>query len=326
MATTKHRQSSISTQEDDTNLYSDVDEIFTKLDISQIHQLNKKYRNIIDDTKSNLHDLVGSKYRDLIKIAEDIGDIYQHSSDIDLKVQQLSYKPTKFISIYLDNYGKFDSYMRKQNALQSQKDSRSIIVRNVINKKLRKLDQKIKLGKSPLVHTSNFIYYAKVYHTIEKAFLDIIEKDNNINEKYYELKRNFKNYLEYEISAYNLPESILHANDKFKFNQRLNSKELIMNNPQVLLQDDLDLEFEEEDIEAEEEQDDTDEARNSENAFEVDEVVNSKLESYDRNTLALTNYLISYTILTGKSNLTESKFIELRFLFLQNLFKQLDNE
>ena len=131
MATTKHRQSSISTQEDDTNLYSDVDEIFTKLDISQIHQLNKKYRNIIDDTKSNLHDLVGSKYRDLIKIAEDIGDIYQHSSDIDLKVQQLSYKPTKFISIYLDNYGKFDSYMRKQNALQSQKDSRSIIVRNV---------------------------------------------------------------------------------------------------------------------------------------------------------------------------------------------------
>ena len=41
MATTKHRQSSISTQEDDTNLYSDVDEIFTKLDISQIHQLNK---------------------------------------------------------------------------------------------------------------------------------------------------------------------------------------------------------------------------------------------------------------------------------------------
>ena len=326
MATTKHRQSSISTQEDDTNLYSDVDEIFTKLDISQIHQLNKKYRNIIDDTKSNLHDLVGSKYRDLIKIAEDIGDIYQHSSDIDLKVQQLSYKPTKFISIYLDNYGKFDSYMRKQNALQSQKDSRSIIVRNVINKKLRKLDQKIKLGKSPLVHTSNFIYYAKVYHTIEKAFLDIIEKDNNINEKYYELKRNFKNYLEYEISAYNLPESILHANDKFKFNQRLNSKELIMNNPQVLLQDDLDLEFEEEDIEAEEEQDDTDEARNSENAFEVDEIVNSKLESYDRNTLALTNYLISYTILTGKSNLTESKFIELRFLFLQNLFKQLDNE
>ena len=88
-----------------------------------------------------------------------------------------------------------------------------------------------------------------------------------------------------------------------------------MNNPQVLLQDDLDLEFEEEDIEAEEEQDDTDEARNSENAFEVDEIVNSKLESYDRNTLALTNYLISYTILTGKSNLTESKFIELRFLF-----------
>ena len=326
MATTRHRQSSTSTLEDDVNSYSDVDEIFTKLNISQIHQLNKKYRNIIEETKSNLHDLVGNKYRDLIKIAEDIGDMYQHSSDIDLKVQQLSYKPTKFVSIYLDNYGKFDSYMRKQNALQSQKDSRSIIVRNVINKKLRKLDQKIKLGKSPLVHTSNFIYYAKVYYTIEKAFLDIINTDNNIREKYHELKRNFKNYLEYEISAYNLPESILHANDKFKFNQRLNTKELIMNNPQVLLQEDLDLEFEEEDIEAEEEQEDTETVRNSENAFEVDEAVNSKLESYDRNTLALTNYLISYTILTGESNLTKSKFVELRYLFLQELFKQLDNE
>ena len=33
--------------------------------------------------------------------------------------------------------------------------------------------------------------------------------------------------------------------------------------------------------------------------------------------------MISYTILTGKSNLTESKFIELRFLFLQNLLNSL---
>lgn len=41
MATTRHRQSSTSTLEDDVNSYSDVDEIFTKLNISQIHQLNK---------------------------------------------------------------------------------------------------------------------------------------------------------------------------------------------------------------------------------------------------------------------------------------------
>ncbi|RCK56214.1 hypothetical protein Cantr_05778 [Candida viswanathii] len=243
MADTSRRTSQVSLSDEELGSFTNVDEIFVKHNISQIQQLTKKYKSVIDSTKTDLHNLVGGKYRDLIKIAEDIDDMYQTSNDIDSRIQQLSYKPTKFVSIYLDSYGKFDSYSRKQNALATKKQTRSIIVRNVINKKLNKLDQKIRLGMSPLIHTSNFIYYAKVYYTIETLFKDIIQKDESIRLYFYQLKNNLNDYLEKELSCYNLPESIVHTNDKFKPSQRLNKNDLVMNNAQILLQDDFDIDY-----------------------------------------------------------------------------------
>ena len=323
MVDTSRRTSQVSLNDPELGSFSNVDEIFQKLNISQIQQLTKKYKTVIDSTKTDLHNLVGSKYRDLIKIAEDIDDMYQTSNDIDSRIQQLSYKPTKFVSIYLDNYGKFDTYCRQQNALATKKETREIIVRNVINKKLNKLDQKIRLGNSPLIHTSNFIYYAKVYYTIETLFKDIIDKDESIRLFFYQLKNNLNNYLESELACYNLPESIVHSNDKFKPSQRLNTNDLVMTNAQILLQDDFDIEFEVDDDELDDDNDDNEETGN---AFEVDEIVNSKLESYDRNTLVISNYLISYSILNGGKVLVLSKFFELRIAYINGLLKELRNK
>lgn len=320
MNDTSRRSSQVSFNDAELDSFTNVDDIFKKLNISQIQQLTKKYKSVIDSTKNDLHNLVGSKYRDLIKIAEDIDDIYQTSNDIDSRIQQLSYKPTKFGSIYLDNYGKFDSYCRKQNTLTTKKETRAIVVRNVINKKLNKLDQKIRLGSSPLVHTSNFIYYSKVYYTIETLFKDIIEKDESIRLYFFQLKSNLNDYLELELSRYNLPESIVHANDKFRPSQRLNTNDLVMNNSQILLQDDFDIDYEVDDDELDDGNDDDKEANN---AFEVDEIVNSKLESYDKNTLVICNYLISYTILNGGKAPVASKFIELRMAYIDSLLNDL---
>ncbi|EMG45582.1 hypothetical protein G210_4234 [Candida maltosa Xu316] len=319
MTDTSRRQSHSLLIEDDGETYSNVDEVFTKLNVSQIQQLTKKYKGVIESTKVDLHNLVGSKYRDLIKIAENIDDMYSNCNEVDSKIQQLSYNPTKFVSVYHDNFGKFDSYLRQQKSCKARKESRSIILRNVINKKLNKLNSKIKSGNSPLVHTSNFIYYAKVYYTIENTFKDIIDKDESISQQFYLLKQNLKTYLESEMSRYNLPESIVHTNDKFKTNQRMNVNDLVMKNSQILLQDDLDIEYEDE-------SDELDQTDEIDNAFEVDESVNSKLESYDRNTSVISNYLISYAILCDRDVSVPSKFVNLRIQFMENMLQKLKSD
>ena len=117
-----------------------------------------------------------------------------------------------------------------------------------------------------------------------------------------------------------MPESIVHANDKFRPSQRLNTNDLVMNNSQILLQDDFDIDYEVDDDELDDGNDDDKEANN---AFEVDEIVNSKLESYDKNTLVICNYLISYTILNGGKAPVASKFIELRMAYIDSLLNDL---
>ncbi|EGW35172.1 uncharacterized protein SPAPADRAFT_131499, partial [Spathaspora passalidarum NRRL Y-27907] len=287
-----------------------IDEMFIRLPIAQIKQLSHEYNVKIAQTKEDLHTLVGNKYRDLIKIAEDIDSMYSISQASDVQISNLSYKPAKFVSFTHDNYSKFDSMIRKDSAQEARLNSRAIVVRNIINKKLAKLDYKIRSGGSPLIHTSNFIYYAKVYYTIEKSFGDVLENNKSINSQFTTMKDKFKSYLESELSCYNLTDSIVRStnNDKFRFSQRLTLKELTTN---VLQDDYIDEELEEEELEEDEDK------------FENYELVNSKIESYDLHTLPINNYLISLTILLQTSfEEIVSSFIDIRFKFLQDLIEQ----
>ncbi|KAF6057958.1 Vps51/Vps67 family protein [Candida parapsilosis] len=70
----------------------------------QIQRLSSQYSTIIATTKNELHNLVSDKYRDLIKIAEDIGDLRNNSLTIEEKLQEISYKPSTFVSPYKDSY------------------------------------------------------------------------------------------------------------------------------------------------------------------------------------------------------------------------------
>ncbi|KAG7665473.1 uncharacterized protein J8A68_001161 [[Candida] subhashii] len=279
-----------------------VDDMFTHLNISQIKLLNSEYQQKIQQTKADLHSLVGSKYRDLIKIAEDIDHMYAVSRSSDTKISNLSYEQSKFVSFYDDNFGKFDSQLRNQQAQQARSNSRGTIVRNIINKKLAKLDHKITTDrtKSPLFHTSNFMYYAKVFYTIEQTFPDILENNSSIHDEFYKLKKNLSNYLEYEIASYNFVDSVIHSanRDRFIWSQRLKLEELVTNNVSLLLQDDYGLLDDEDTLDEDDNEEDVDFCLDK---FEIDEVVNSKIESYDRNTLPINNYLLTYTIL-NKNN------------------------
>lgn len=312
----------------DADGISNVDDMFTHLNISQIKLLSAEYQEKIQQTKSDLHTLVGSKYRDLIKIAEDIDDMYAISRRSDTKISNLSYEQANFVSFYDDNFGKFDTQLRQQQAQQARSNSRGTIVRNIINKKLAKLDHKITQDrtKSPLIHTSNFMYYAKVFYTIEQTFPDILENNSSIHDEFYSLKKNLNDYLEYEMACYNVTDSVIHSTnrDRFRHGQRLTLDQLVVANVKLLLQDDYNL-IDDDILDDDDNEDD----EFCLDKFEVDELVNAKIESYDRNTLPINNYLLAYTILNKNSPQFESfssvaeKFILLRLDYIQKIMEEL---
>lgn len=203
-----------------------VDDIFRQMSIPQIHKLSREYKLKIEKTKSDLHSLVGSKYRDLIKIAEDIDSMYLISSDVDLKLTDLSYQKSNFIPFSNSNsHAKFNTIVRANHAREARRSSRILILRDAVNNILEKFDLKLSINEngSPLVHTSNLIYYAKVYYTIESLFADLLERYSNLKQKFLRLKENFINYLENELSSYNLFDNAVYGttNDKIKHNQKL---------------------------------------------------------------------------------------------------------
>ncbi|RLV92559.1 hypothetical protein JA1_003073 [Spathaspora sp. JA1] len=286
------------------NSEDDIDSMFVKLPITQIKHISREYHDKIQQTKQDLHKLVGDKYRDLIKIAEDIDSMYETSDVTHQQITNLSYETSKFTSF--DNCCKFDTLIRGNAAYLSRLNSRAIIVRNILNKKLTKLDNKICQGQMPLVHTSNFIYYAKVFYTIEQTFGDVLQGNKSIYGQFVDMKSNLIRYLESELAWYNLSDSIVHSNnnDKFKLNQRLTLKDVTSSTEEE--EDTVD-DIDEEDLE-------------HLDKFENYEFVNSKIESYDTHVLPIVNYLLSLTILYNSTfDDVVRKFIDIRFKYLESL-------
>ncbi|KAI5951376.1 hypothetical protein KGF54_004450 [Candida jiufengensis] len=310
----------VSTLKNDIPNQENVDELFSKLSISEIQQIATKYKSIISHTKNELHDLVSDKYRDLIKIAEDISNVQQQTILIDGNLQELSYKPSTFVSPYNDNSQKFDTYIRSQNALKVQRDSRSIVVRNVMQNRLNKLNSKVnKNGASPLLHTSHFISFVQELYTINTVFQDILQKDKSLKSHINVIKNNLLEYFKFEISVYKITESILSSNDKFRMKQRLTRTDLILKSNDVR---DADNDYEDE--EGDDEVSD-DEGENS----KFDMINSSKSPSSDKNTSPLCNYLICYTILqneVGNHDKVKQELIKLRINHITQLLSTLDPE
>ncbi|KAK6200085.1 uncharacterized protein RJT21DRAFT_127047 [Scheffersomyces amazonensis] len=303
-----------------------VDEIFKKNTIPEVQRLNRQYKQKIETSKHDLHTLVGSKYRDLIKIAEDIDDMYNVSYGSDGRISDLSYKPSKFLKLSNTNsYSKFDTLIRSKKASEARNKNKIRILRSLIYNRLEKLDLKIATNKSlsPLIHSSNLIYYAKLYYSIETLFSDILKENIYIQSKFQALKSNFIKFVEFELSHYNVLEQSVYGgvNDKVTPQSRLVFTDLINTQP-ILLDDDL--RIYEEFI-----QDDNYDDGEEEDKFEDEEVVFSKLESFNKNSIPIVNFLLAYTIINRTnpdldtlSKILE-KFYELRYNYLESLLKPL---
>lgn len=81
----------------DTLGTASANEIFAHLTVKQVQALRQKYAQGVADAKREIHALVGSKYRDLIDIAEDIDDMYAQTGAIDLLLAELALGQSLFV-------------------------------------------------------------------------------------------------------------------------------------------------------------------------------------------------------------------------------------
>ncbi|ODV77542.1 uncharacterized protein CANTADRAFT_56228 [Suhomyces tanzawaensis NRRL Y-17324] len=307
--------------QDENSPLTTVDDFFTHLTIPQIQKLNNDYKENIDNAKAELHSLVGSKYRDLIKIAEDIEKMNSTTVESDQKLSHLSYKSSKFLSFSSQNsFSKFSSLVKNQRASSARQESKITILRNLILTKLTKLDLRINSKQaSPVLHTSILIYYSKVYHTISTLFGDILENENSLNEKFNQLRYNYNRYLERELSTYSKFTTSYYSsyNDSFRIHQRFQLNDLISN--KVLVEEDLEVILEEDQFDEED----------SNNEFDDEEYINANFETYNRKSLPIINYIVAFIILNhGNSDLNtldkvSRKFIDLRRCYVRELLSKL---
>lgn len=176
-----------------------VDEIFSKYSVAQVQKLQLEYKSNVARAKDDLHRLVGEKYRDLIRIAEDIEGMSAISQTVDSQLSDLSYKPSKYVPFGANPLSKFDSVLRNDRAKIARSRSGKTILNNVINNKLIGLDLKLKTNM--LKRSSTLVFMAKLYYTIGVTFKQTLLESPHVSTNLLILKQNFVKHLEHKIAT-----------------------------------------------------------------------------------------------------------------------------
>lgn len=201
-----------------------VEEIFVQYSVPKIQKIQQEYKTNFVKSKDDLHHLVGRKYRDLIRIAEDIEELSSLSRRIDSQLTDLSYKSSSYVEFGNNRFNTFDSFIRKEKAIKSRITSHKTILNNVINNKLIGYD--LKLQTDSVKKTSTLVEVAKLYYTIGTSFSRTLKENPHVSGNLYQLKENFIRYLESKIASYSASSSDffqggLNIDDFFVANTRL---------------------------------------------------------------------------------------------------------
>lgn len=287
-------------------LDSSIDELFAKYTVPQLQKLQHGYQRDVEKAKTDLHHLVGGKYRDLIRIAEVIESMNLNSHQINTKLTDLSYKPAQYVSFGSNPHSKYDKYTRKLQAQLSRQSSQKTIINNIINNKLIGFD--LLLQKDSLVSTAPLVHYAKVYHTIEAMFKEDFQRETHAAKHFKKLKDNFIAYIERKLSIF------ISTGETFQISGFLTDEE-------DLLHESADSPLSVENFKSSEKnifEGDTDE-------LSEDEYFNSLLKA---STSAVVNFLAAYIIINNSNddfaNLSQiaERFVSLRLEFLSGLAKR----
>lgn len=182
-----------------------VEEIFVQYSVPKIQKIQQEYKSNFVKSKDDLHQLVGRKYRDLIRIAEDIEELSSLSRQIDSQLTDLSYKSSGYVEFGNNRFSTFDSLIRKDKAIQSRITSHKTILNNVINNQLIGYD--LKLQTDSVKKTSTLVEVARLYYTIGTSFSRTLKANPHVSGNLYQLKSNFIRYLEAKIASYSASSS-----------------------------------------------------------------------------------------------------------------------
>lgn len=275
-----------------------VDDLFKEYPISYVRGLHNEYNTSVKNAKAKLHSLVGQKYRDLIRIAEDIDEMSNISQKINRQIGDLSYSKSKHTVFGQNNHSRFDSMVRSKRARNARIHSQNTILNNIINNKLIGFDLKI---KTKLLKSSPYlIYMAQVYHTVSCVFNQSMSSNSSSNETFATLKQNFINFLESrlaQISTTDATGSYLRDNIKSSLGS------------QWIEGDDIEFLV------------DSGEDPMSENNYEPDQIDGYKAAHYSSDPIF--NYLAAYTIISLDNSDRQDldsiarSFLSLRFAHIE---------
>lgn len=283
-----------------------VDDVFARYTVPQVQKLHKDYHQDITKAKDELHLLVGGKYRDLIRIAEEIDTMSTTAYKLDNTLSDLSFKSSNYITFGNNKFSKFDSVVRKENVQKARQASQMTILNNVINNELIGYD--LKLQTDSLRRTQYLVHLAKIYYTIEKLFADIIPSNDHKATSYKKLKENFVSYLERKLARYTFTGDSLSNTSGLR-----NVDDIIQKTQNTQWLEDETFDF------LSEEQDDE---------FYQYSDLDSKTDSItNASSVPIVNYILAYIIVNHDGEATNSllsitsKIIDLRTAHLQSLAK-----
>ncbi|ODV82989.1 hypothetical protein CANARDRAFT_25481 [[Candida] arabinofermentans NRRL YB-2248] len=185
-------------------LNSSVDELFSTYSIQQLKQLKYQLHNDVNFKKEELRNLVGFKYRDLLKVADDIIKMNDLTSIENDKLIQLTFKKSNYNNNKLGNlinFNKFDKIEKVQSVLNNNKHT---ILRNFIHD-LNYSISNLNLGQlnenndDLNEYSIKFIEISKQFLIIEQIFAKELTTDNFTTNKFKSLKENFLLELENQI-------------------------------------------------------------------------------------------------------------------------------
>lgn len=315
MSTVERRRSSTSTNEitDLHGSYS-VEELFQKYSIANIQTLNSQYKTDAENAKSDLQKLVSDKYRDLISITDQINDTYEAARQFNSHLAEFSFKSANFVKFSSPEFCSFQKRLNSTTVSEITQTETVRIVNDVIYEKLLYLEtllHKNNYKTSAFLHTSNYIYFAKLYFVLQTNYHKEIKSNKLTDDIFQKLKNNFLKFLTYQISTYSLSNRLFTESDRSSFLQTFDLDQVISQNPLVSM-------------EMNDEYEVLSESKDSDTLLEL----NFELpEKYDQDTSSIINYLVCFTLLKSKDiSISRStilfEFLTIKYNYLKSVLDQ----
>lgn len=316
----------------DSHAIDEVDQLFEKLQVLEIHKLRSMYRTSMETARTDLHQLVSSKYRELVRIAQDVESVTLLCQQTDSALASLSYQQAEFVP-FSDTHMKatFESYCRAQELAQARQESGAPILDCLIQTKLTKLDLKILatnrgLRPAPFTHTCHLVYYAQVYYTIEQVFTaQLLDTCLPVFKRFRALKDRFVDYIELQLVRYNTfsPHAYSRSNDTYLEKHNLTASDL-MSGASLEIDDILwdDASDDEPDLLS------RTSSQESFSEYMRDTPLSNRLKRYNNAVPSIVNYLLVYLILNHNNPdlntlaKVAEKFLALRKAYLECILEE----